>query len=312
MARHGDTRSPSPVGSTYSSSRRSRREDDRYERSRRDDGRSYRRSRSPEVCRAHLRDRPVIESNFSVPTQRRYRDRDYGRDRDSYRRHDRSIDPRDEDSYRPSRRDRSRDRRRSRDRDDDRDYRRRSRDRNYRARRDDSCDRDRRRPDDSADLKYKSRREDSRDHGPSRRSRSRTREASKPSTPAPAAPTEEEKRAERLAKLEAWKQKKAAEREKDQKGQPGAAPRNILEAIDRKSGFSPTVSSPQTPTTPADSTTPTAYPGKFDPKAIARNATSSAAAPAVLGTDVAVPQSANAPVKPAAPQPAPVSAPLKA
>ena len=249
---------------------------------------------------------------FSVPAQRRYRDRDYGRDRDSYRRHDRSIDPRDEDSYRPSRRDRSRDRRRSRDRDDDRDYRRRSRDRNYRARRDDSRDRDRRRPDDSADLKHKSRREDSRDRGPSRRSRSRTRETSKPSTPAPAAPTEEEKRAERLAKLEAWKQKKAAEREKDQKGQPGAAPRNILEAIDRKSGFSPAVSSPQTPTTPADSTTPTAYPGKFDPKAIARNATSSAAAPAVLGTDVAVPQSANAPVKPAAPQPAPVSAPLKA
>lgn len=53
MARHGDTRSPSPVGSTLSSSRRPRREDDRYDRTRRDDGRSYRRSRSPEVSAAH-------------------------------------------------------------------------------------------------------------------------------------------------------------------------------------------------------------------------------------------------------------------
>lgn len=52
MARHGDTRSPSPVGSTYSSSRRSRRDEDRYEKSRRDDGRRYRRYRSPEVSQS--------------------------------------------------------------------------------------------------------------------------------------------------------------------------------------------------------------------------------------------------------------------
>lgn len=51
MARHGETRSPSPVGSSYSS-KRIRRDDDRYERSRRDDARSYRhrsRTRSPDV-----------------------------------------------------------------------------------------------------------------------------------------------------------------------------------------------------------------------------------------------------------------------
>ncbi|KAJ5285886.1 hypothetical protein N7524_001192 [Penicillium chrysogenum] len=278
MARHGDTRSPSPVGSTYSSSRRPRREDDRYDRTRRDDGRSYRRSRSPE---------------------RRYRGRERPRDRDSYRRRDLPIDRRDEDTYRPARRDRSRERRR----DDDHDFRRRSRDRDYRSRRDDSRDRDRRRIDDSADLKLKSRRDDSRDRAASRRSRSRTREPSKPSTPVPTAQTDEEKKAERLAKLEAWKQKQAAEREKKQKEQASVDPKNILEAIDRKSSVSPA---------------PAAFPGKskFDPKAIVKSSTSTAAAPAVLGTDVAVPTSAKAasvtkPTLASAP-PATLSGPLKA
>ncbi|KAJ5951143.1 Helicase C-terminal [Penicillium vulpinum] len=280
MARPGDTRSPSPVGSTYSSSRRPRRQDDRYERARRDDGRSYHRSRSPE---------------------RRYRGRDRPRDRDAYRRRDLPIDRRDEDSYRPARRS-SRERRR--DRDDDHDFRRRSRDRDYLARRDDSRDRDRRRIDDSADLKHKSRRDDSR--APSRRSRSRTREPSKISTPAAAAQTDEEKKAERLAKLEAWKQKQAAERERKQREQASLDPKKILEAIDRKSGLSP----------PA--TAPAAFPGKlkFDPKAIVKSSITTTAAPAVLGTDVAVPASAKAPSAtnaniPAAP-PAALSGPLKA
>ena len=179
MARHGDTRSPSPVGSTYSASRRSRREDDRHDRSRRDDARTYRRSRSPEVCGNFFPlDGDSSTANQPLTFQRRYRDRDHGRDRDSHWRRDRSLNRRDEGSYRPSRRDRSRERRRSRDRDDARDYRRNSRDRGYRTRRDDSRDRDRRRTDDSADLKRKSRRDDSRDRGPSRRSRSRTQEVS--------------------------------------------------------------------------------------------------------------------------------------
>ncbi|KOC17734.1 pre-mRNA-processing ATP-dependent RNA helicase PRP5 [Aspergillus flavus AF70] len=273
MARHGDTRSPSPVGSTYSSSRRSRRDDDRYERSRRDDGRSYRRSRSPE---------------------KRYRDRE--RDRDSYRRRDRSLDRRadyrDEDTYRPSRRDRSRDRRRSRDRDDDRDYRRRSRDRDFRSRRDDSRDRARRRTDDSADLKHKSRRDDSRERA--RDSVPRSREASKPSTPAAnTGPTEDEKRAERLAKLEAWKQKQAAEKERKQREAAAAGgTRSILDEIDRKSGLSPAVGSPQSSATPIDAA-PASYTGKFDPKAIAKNAAPAPAVKSVLGDDIAVPPSAK-------------------
>lgn len=45
MARHRDTRSPSPVGSSYSSSKRSRKDEDRP----RDERRGHRRSRSPEV-----------------------------------------------------------------------------------------------------------------------------------------------------------------------------------------------------------------------------------------------------------------------
>ncbi|KAJ5546773.1 Pre-mRNA-processing ATP-dependent RNA helicase prp5 [Penicillium frequentans] len=283
MARHGDTRSPSPVGSTHSSSKRIRRDDDRFDRSRRDEGRSYRRSRSPE---------------------RRFRGRDNGRDRAGYRRRDRSLDRRDEDTYRPNRRERSRDRRRSRERDD---FRRRSRDRDYRPRRDDSRDRDRRRTDDSADLKPKSRREDSRDRGSNRQSRSRTREPSKPSTPAPApaAQTDEQKRAERLAKLAAWKEKQAAERERKEQEQAAAGPRNILDAIDRKSVASPAVASPQTPATPTESAASTPYPGKFDPKAIAKNLANSAASPAVLGNDVAVPQITKAPPKPS---PIPTSA----
>ncbi|KAL4779521.1 hypothetical protein BJX76DRAFT_340521 [Aspergillus varians] len=272
MARHGDTRSPSPVGSTYSSTRRNRRDDDRYER-RRDDGRGYRRSRSPE---------------------RRFRDRD--RARDSYRRRDRSIDRRDshrnDDGYR--RQDRSRDRRRSRDKEPDRDYRRRSRsrDRDYRSRRGDSRDRALRRTDDSADLKHKSRRDISRDR--TRGLEPKSRESSKPATPTRAAPTDDEKRAERLAKLEAWKQKQAAEKERKQKeAVASGGPRNILEEIDRKSGLSPVVSSPQSPATQGVDAAPATYAGKFDPKAIAKSAVQPTTAPAVLGNDVAVPLSSK-------------------
>ncbi|KAJ5160433.1 Pre-mRNA-processing ATP-dependent RNA helicase prp5 [Penicillium canariense] len=337
MARHGDTRSPSPVGSTYSSSRRIRREDDRYDRTRRDEGRGSRRSRSPEVGGNRVRQSilKVHHLTHNLILQRRYRDREHGRDKDGYRRRDRSIDRRDEDSYRPNRRDRSRERRRSRDRDDDRDYRRRSRDRDYRARRDDSRDRDRRRTDDSADLKHKPRRGDSRDRGANRRSRSRTQEVSrcghpfirgahdayyfrqlsKPTTPAPAAQTDEQKKAERLAKLELWKAKQAAERERKQQEQAAAGGgRGILDAIDRKSGLPPALGSPKPPGTPTDSPAP--YAGKFDPKAIAKNAASTSAsttaATAVLGTDVAVPQTAKAPVKPSVRPADSASAPLKA
>lgn len=256
---------------------------------------------------------PYLFSNIYF--QKRYRDRE--RDRDSYRRRDRSLDRRadyrDEDTYRPSRRDRSRDRRRSRDRDDDRDYRRRSRDRDFRSRRDDSRDRARRRTDDSADLKHKSRRDDSRERARDSVPRSREvsaygplrfysrvlidriiSQASKPSTPAAnTGPTDDEKRAERLAKLEAWKQKQAAEKERKQREAAAAGgTRSILDEIDRKSGLSPAVGSPQSSATPIDAA-PASYTGKFDPKAIAKNAAPAPAVKSVLGDDIAVPPSAK-------------------
>lgn len=122
-------------------------------------------------------------------------------------------------------------------------------------------------------------------------------QASKPATPA--GPTDEDKRAERLAKLEAWKQKQAAERERKQREMAAAGPRNILEEIDRKSRVSPTVSNPQSPATPGTDATPATdatppTPGrKFDPKVIAKSTQPTAAAPAVLGDDVAVPEAAK-------------------
>lgn len=119
-------------------------------------------------------------------------------------------------------------------------------------------------------------------------------QTSKPSTPAPStAPTEEEKRAERLAKLEAWKQKQAAEKERKQREAAAAGgSRSILDEIDRKSGRSPAVASPNSPATPE--TTPAPYTGKFDPKAIAKSVAPAQAAPTVLGVDVAVPPTAKA------------------
>ncbi|OKL58935.1 Pre-mRNA-processing ATP-dependent RNA helicase prp5 [Talaromyces atroroseus] len=309
MARRGDTRSPSPVGSTYSSSRRSRRDEDRYERNGRDEGRSHRRSRSPDVslCQHQsygyqmaYRD---VNLTQSLQHQRRYRDRERDRDRDGYRRRDRSVDRRDrngyrdEQSYRSTKRDRSRDRRRSPDRRSDRDYRRRSRERDRsrekdnRSRRDDSRDRVRRHRDDSTDSRRKSRR-DSRDRSLNRDSDVRSREASKTPAPAPVAQTDQEKKAERLAKLEAWKQKQAAERERKQRELAAAGgAHSILNEIDKRSELAtgaPAPISPSTPTSTVD------YGGKFDPRAIAKKSTGAATGPSLLGKDVAVPDSAKA------------------
>ena len=157
MARHGDTRSPSPVGSSYSASKRHHRDEERYERSRREDGRGHRhrsRTRSPDVGYTM----PFNTASNLGLLQKRYRDRD------SRHHRDRSRDRyRDDDGYRSSRRERSRDRRRSRDRDTVKDYRRRSRDRDTRSYRDDSRERARRRREGSADSRRKGRRDDSRD-----------------------------------------------------------------------------------------------------------------------------------------------------
>ena len=114
-------------------------------------------------------------------------------------------------------------------------------------------------------------------------------QSSKPT--APAVPTAEEKQAERLAKLEAWKQKQAAERERKQKELEGAnGARNLLDEIDKRAANSPVVPSPPSPIRVEDDATPVPYAGKFDPKAIAKKATSSSSGLTKLGTDVALPE----------------------
>ncbi|KAL2043619.1 hypothetical protein N7G274_003926 [Stereocaulon virgatum] len=262
MPRHGDVRSPSPVGSAHSSSKRHHRYDDRYERNRKDDGRSHRhrtRSRSPD---------------------RRYRDRD------SRHHRDRSRDRyKDEEAYRSNRRDRSKERRRSRDRDIVKDYRRRSRERDPRSYRDDSRDRARRRRDGSADSRRKGKRDDSRDRS--------SKVSSGKDTALTPTQTDEAKKAERLAKLEAWKQKQAAEKDRKQKLESVGGARGLLAEIDKKELGSPAVTSPKSPSTPpemSEKASPAPYAGKFDPKAIAKKATTAPSSTSKLGTDVALPE----------------------
>lgn len=120
-------------------------------------------------------------------------------------------------------------------------------------------------------------------------------QGSKAPTPAPAAQTDEEKKAERLAKLEAWKQKQAAERERKQREIAAAGgPRSILTEIDKKSGLAPLSPAPTSPSTPTSTTAPSEYGGKFDPKAIAKKATGVTSESSLLGKDVIVPDSIRA------------------
>ncbi|KAK1636647.1 DEAD/DEAH box helicase [Colletotrichum phormii] len=279
MARTRDSRSPSPAGSQYA---RRRKDDDR--RDRRDDGgRDYRR-----------------RSRSRSPGDRRYRDRD--RDRDSHRRRDRSIDRRDDDLYRGGRRDNDRhrdNRRRSRDRFADRDRsldRRRHRegDRDHRPRRDDSRDRARARREGTADSRPRSRRDDSRPRGaaPPEKASAPGNEAAKPK-PAPAQ-TEADKKAERLARLEAWKKSRETKANKENEVNPSQT-RNLLAEMDKKSVASPAPASPSVASpavaspavaSPAASPAPTLntsgnaspavpFAGKFDPKAIAKKSAAS-------------------------------------
>ena len=187
-----------------------------------------------------------------------------------------------------------------------RDYRRRSREKDTRAYRDDSRDRDRRRRDGSADLRRK-RREHSRErsHKPvSNGSKVGLQERAKmipnlyadaaPQTPATPTQTEDDKKAERLAKLEAWKQKQAAEKDRKQKeAETSGGTRNLLAEIDKKANLSSAISSPKSPLTPVepnDSISPTPYPGKFDPKAIAKKAAAVSSNNGRLGRDIAIPE----------------------
>lgn len=190
------------------------------------------------------------------------------------------------------------------------DYRNRSRDRDYRDRRDTSRDYDRRRRDGSTDSRRTGRRRDSRDRVSTRDTgkdkvdvRSSFLESGRlsggtvqltcyqsPKPSAPATQKDEEKKAERLAKLEAWKQKQKLAAEK-QNGVPTAGgTRSLLEEIDRKAAASPIIASPSTPETSNEVTSPVPYAGKFDPKAIAKKATSGSTGMTKLGTDIALPE----------------------
>lgn len=108
-------------------------------------------------------------------------------------------------------------------------------------------------------------------------------------------PTDDEKKAERLAKLEAWKQKQAAERTRKQMEiDASGGTRKLLDEIDKKEKLTPAVESPAPPDSPVGDTSPTRYGGKFDPKAIVKKATASSTGVAKLGTDIALPEIAKA------------------
>lgn len=270
MARLRDSRSPSPAGS----SRRYRRDDDR----RRDRDRD--------------RDR-----------DRRRRSRTPPRPRDDYRRRDRSLD-RSDDYHRDGRdRRRSRDRYadggRDRDRDWDRDKGR--RDRDDRRKRDDSRDRARSRREGTTDS-HRSGPTDSR----SRPATDSTDSKPKSSAAATAAQSDADKKAERLAKLAAWKKKQELEKEKAKEATPGAT-RKLLAEMDQKangsSAATPSVASPTSAVaSPAASTSfpspATPYSGKFDPKEIAKKSHrvhESGAAPKLGAIGVQLPPSKPAP-----------------
>jgi len=222
------------------------------------------------------------------------------RPRDNHRRRDRSIDRREDDYYRSGRRDRSRDRRYAdRERSPDR-RRRRSRERDYRDRRDDSYDRARRRREDSTDSWPRSRGEDTRGKPPSRPESTKpaeVRTSLRPSAhqesnvsiqaPKPSGPpvqSEADKKAERLAKLEAWKKKMAEDKERKEKDLAAGGTRRLLDDIDQKANGSPAVASPASPATPNGLASPAPYAGKFDPKAIAKKAVASSSS--TLGNDL--------------------------
>ena len=276
MARPRDSRSPSPAGSNYSS-RRQRKDDDRWDRDRRDrrddDRRDYRRrsrSRTPERYRGGGRDRD------------RRRDRSVDRREDHYRRDGRRQRSRDRYNDRGARSpDRRRDRERSRGSDVDR------------KRRDASRDRASGRG--GADNYSRNNRNDSRRTPLSESGRSgadKVRNSSlvrlwqsvvpnkhfqSSNTAANAGQTDaDRKKAERLAKLEAWKKKKELESQKQKEVNPSQT-RNLLAEMDKKatgaSPASPALSSPGSGTPLGDSGNASPaqpYAGKFDPKAIAK------------------------------------------
>lgn len=188
-----------------------------------------------------------------------------------------------------------------RDRSPDR-RRRRSRDRDYRDRRDDSRDRLlHRRHEDHTNSYARSRLDDGRDRRAIRdvdakrsdvsitffhthkAQSNNAAQAAKP--PVSAGYADEQKKAERLAKLEAWKKKMAEEKEKKEKFDAGGT-RKLLEEIDARANVSPSAA-PESPAIDKEIPSPVPlapYAGKFDPKAIAKRATEKLNNAAAAGT----------------------------
>ncbi|KHJ31352.1 putative pre-mrna-processing atp-dependent rna helicase prp5 [Erysiphe necator] len=269
MARHKDSRSPSPAGSQLSS-RRSRRDDEGQR------GRDRRENSSG--TQRWSRSRSV---------ERRYRERDL------QRRRERNSDRRDDQYRRSERRERSRnrrdryverdwspDRRRRKSRDRDRD-----RDRDYHDRRDDPNERTRRH-------------EVSPDSIPRHRGESTSEKSSRKSQVLPTTDTsksskvstssEADKKAERLAKLEAWKKKMVEDKERIEKSQISNVSQKPLSESDNNQTTS-NVESPKVHDTTDNCSPPAPYAGKFDPKAIAKKAVASSSAVNALGKDLAIP-----------------------
>jgi ATP-dependent RNA helicase DDX46/PRP5 len=96
----------------------------------------------------------------------------------------------------------------------------------------------------------------------------------------------ERKKAERVAKLEAWK---AKQQQKMKEAQSAGGARSILEEMDKRAMASPAAPSPASPAPASGSASPAVYGGKFDPKAIAKRASAGQTPAAALGNDVAVP-----------------------
>ena len=116
-----------------------------------------------------------------------------------------------------------------------------------------------------------------------------------PKKPLAPAQSEEDKKAERLAKLEAWKRKQAAEKNrKEEELEAAGGARSLLDEMDKKAQASPVApASPEVPTQVNGDESPKPYAGKFDPKAIAKKATSGSATASKLGTDIALPEIAK-------------------
>ena len=294
MARQRDPRSPSPAGSH--TSRRSRKEDvgakaDR----RRDDKGVRRRSRSADVSARKV---PIdcapdfslvgrgvrLFANLGLQRKRRGDDTYQDGDRGTRRSPDRRGTRRDDDYNRSSRHQRSPDRRGRRDR------RRNSRDGRVRDRRDVDENGDQHRHHRSPAPRSNASRDD------------RGVASARFPTKAPPDPkqTDEEKRVERLAKLDAWKQRQAAEREQKEK-QESASRRNlrVSDEIVHHANDLPMASSRASPppVTAVDSAVP--YAGKFDPKSIAKKAApASSESLGALGDDITLPKLARASAAP--------------